>query len=166
MTKPHSSNLRILYDAARYGKTELLNGLIKQSINGVDYNKALCLTSANGHTECVKLLIPVSDPKNCNALSWASISGHAECVKFLIHVSDPKINNSYALRMAAEKDHFDCVELLLPHSDISKWDNNNWSFISFNVKQIIVSYFSKIFLEQNISINNKQISETKIPRKI
>jgi hypothetical protein len=51
------------------------------------------------------------------ALREAALGGHADCVKLLIPVSDPKAHESYALRWAAHEGHADCVALLLPASD-------------------------------------------------
>ena len=146
--------MKKIIEAAKNGDYEQLRLLIKQSENSNDYNKALEYASKNGHTECVKLLIPVSDTKNCNALSWASICGHTECVKLLIPVSDPKANNSEALIWAGENNNNDCVELLLPHSDISAWSKEEWRNIDPDVQNIILSYYSKISLEQNVLSNN------------
>ncbi len=55
------------------------------------------------------------DPKydnNSNALQLAAYYGHTECVKLLIPVSDPKVNDSAALQWATINDHTDCVDLL------------------------------------------------------
>ena len=84
-----------------------------------DSSRALRWAAENGHTECVKLLIPVSDPKagNSYALRKAAENGHTECVRLLIPVSDPKADNSYALRWAARNGHTECVKLLIPVSD-------------------------------------------------
>jgi ankyrin repeat protein len=73
----------------------------------------------NGHIECVKLLIPVSNPKDrySSALQLAARHGHTQCVELLIPVSNPKAHNSYALQEAAVHGHTQCVELLYPVSD-------------------------------------------------
>jgi hypothetical protein len=72
-----------------------------------------------GHTECVRLLIPVSHPADVGsqALRWAAMEGHAECVRLLIPVSDPKVFGSEALRYAALNGHLDCVQPLVPVSE-------------------------------------------------
>jgi hypothetical protein len=70
-----------------------------------DNSYALQLAAKYGHTEIVKLLIPVSDPKACDnyALQLAAKYGHTEIVKLLIPVSDPKIYNSYVISMCGEQ---------------------------------------------------------------
>lgn len=80
---------------------------------------ALVLAAKNGHAECVKLLIPVSDPKahGSLALSHAASNGHLECVKLLIPVSSPKANDSRALHIASMDGHAECVKILIPVSD-------------------------------------------------
>ena len=187
-------------EAAIAGDLEQLKRLVKQITNPNDYNEALQLSAINGHTECVKLLIPLSDPKKNGsyALRLASEKGHTECVKLLIPVSDPKADNSYALRWASEIGHTECVkllipvsdvktnnsqalrwasesnnncfELLLPHSDISKWGSGHWENINSDIRNIIRSYYSKISLERSLIENglpnNNQISKSKKSHKI
>jgi ankyrin repeat protein len=84
-----------------------------------DESRALSEAAERGHLECVRLLIPVSDPlaDGSRALSEAAENGHVECVRLLIPVSDPLARDSVALRWAAVKGHADCVALLLPASD-------------------------------------------------
>ena len=108
---------------ATIGNADQLKILIKQS-NSIDCSKALIISAVNGHTECVKLLIPLSNPKtnDSEALRLASSSGHTECVKLLIPVSDPKAKNNYALRWASSDGYDECVNLLIPVSDAK---NNN-----------------------------------------
>ena len=50
--------------------------------------------------------------ENNISLQRAAENGDLECVKLLLPVSDPKAMNSYALRWAAENGHVECVELL------------------------------------------------------
>ena len=72
-----------------------------------------------GHAECVKLLIPVSNPQDdcSSALQWAARNGHVTCVELLIPVSDPKAKNSLALYWAVISGNLECVNLLIPVSD-------------------------------------------------
>ena len=101
-----------------------LNILITQSKNIIscgeyEYSQALQTASYYGHIECIKLIIPLSDPKDNNSfpLRLASQNGHIECVRLLIPVSDPKSNKSLALRIACENGHAECAKLLTPVSD-------------------------------------------------
>lgn len=82
------------------------------------FNLALCQSAQNGHSECIKLLIAVSNPKELGSLALikAAIEGHAECVKLLIPVCDPLLRESHALMSAAAKGSLECVQLLLPYT--------------------------------------------------
>ena len=82
-------------------------------------SEALALAARNGHAECVKLLIPVSDPKHggSRALRRAARYGHHECVSLLIPVSDAHAERPSALSLAAEKGHVECVNLLIPEAN-------------------------------------------------
>ena len=196
MSKQQTESLftKIIKEAT-VGNADQLKILIKQS-SSIDCGKALIISAAKGHTECVKLLIPVSDQKtnksealrwscynghaecakllisvsdqktNNQALGWATCNGHTECVKILIPVSDPKSNKSEALLWAAEDNHNDCIKLLLPHSDISKWGENQWKDINSDTQKFIKSYYSKTSLEQNVLPINDQILKPKKSRKI
>ena len=77
---------------ATIGDAEQLSILIAQSKKPTNFNITLFLASENGHSECVKFLIPLSNPKNKNseALRIASLKGHVESVKLLIPFSAPK----------------------------------------------------------------------------
>lgn len=81
--------------------------------------RALRRAAAEGHAECVRLLIPFSDPKpdGSEALGLAAKGGHLECVRILIPASDPLANESHALAAAAENGNIDCVSLLIPVSN-------------------------------------------------
>ena len=108
-----------IIEAVTADNLEQLDVLFAQSKNNVKYSSALQWASENGHIKCVKLLIPVSDPKmnNSEALRRASKNGHVKCVKLLIPVSDPNANNSYALQLASAAGHTECVKLLIPVSN-------------------------------------------------
>ncbi len=100
----------------------------------VDKNgmSALMLAASGGHTECVKLLLPVSDAlaANCaglSALMFAARGGNAACVALLLPVSEALATTnrgSSALMLATENGHVECVELLLPVSDLCA--KNDW----------------------------------------
>jgi len=104
----------------------VIKRLIKEGANPKAGNSyALIWAAVNGHTEIVKLLIPVSNPKanDSAALRWAAINGHTEIVKLLIPVSDPKARDSAALRWAAINGHTEIVKLLIPVSDPKACDS-------------------------------------------
>ena len=73
----------------------------------------------NGHSECLRLLVEASGPKEkyADALFLAARSGRAECLSLLIPVADPKAEDSCALLLAASNGHVECLKLLIPVSD-------------------------------------------------
>ena len=134
------------------GDSNKLKILLTQLKDSFDCIEALNEASKNGYDECVKLFISKSNIKinKSQALFLASINGHAECVKLLIPLHDPRDNNSHELRSSTQNNHNDCVELLLPYSDISARRLKDWKCISSDIKQVILSYFSKITLNYNL----------------
>lgn len=111
-----------LLDAIKSGSAGALSNLLARRVPcpPAELNDALRLAARIGASECVKLLVPISDPKSCDseALRWAARSGHAACVKLLTGVSNPKAQSSQALCQAAEEGHYECVTLLIPESEI------------------------------------------------
>lgn len=77
-------------------------------------SRALRLAAEGGHADCVKLLIPVSDPlaRGSGALAMAAERGHIECVKLLIPVSDQRASGYRALKLATEFNRVECARLL------------------------------------------------------
>ena len=104
-------------DSAEVERLSYFVGLKSNMVGGG--SQELWWAAEEGHVECVKLLIPVCDPKvdKSWALLAATRNGHTECVKLLISVSDPKADDSFALLVAAMHGHTDIVELLIPVSD-------------------------------------------------
>lgn len=92
---------------------------------GSGVSAALWCAAIAGSVECVRALLPVSDPKanESYALVLAAQNGHAECVKLLLPVSDAKSKNSCALRLAALEGSSECVRLLLASSDPTENDS-------------------------------------------
>lgn len=129
-----------LIAAAMCGLADEVNELIPRTDPKINNSEALREAAERGHVECVKALIPVSDPDHymdayCshNALELAAMNGHADCVELLIHVTDVKseeknaflkdyleesYNDCSVLELAAERGHVDCVKLLMPVSDV------------------------------------------------
>jgi hypothetical protein len=60
------------------------------------------------------------------ALKNAAYRGRWRCVELLLPVSDPKVHDSEALWMAARRRHGRCVSLLAPVSDTSGWADWQW----------------------------------------
>lgn len=76
------------------------------------------LAAAKGHTECIRLLLPLFDLQaKSEALVWATAKGQTTYLKLLIPVSDPKADNSYVLQKAVANAHQSCIDLLYPVSD-------------------------------------------------
>lgn len=92
-------------------------------------NTALMLAAANGHPQCVKILLKPCGARWVNgegkdALMVAAQAGHADCVAALIgdgmamRVSSRRFGASTALTLAAAHGHSDVVELLIPASNL------------------------------------------------
>jgi ankyrin repeat protein len=93
---------------------ELARGVVVQHI----YSQALRQAALHGHFDCLKILLPASDPQaeKSFALRWAAFHGHVESVRLLLPLSDPKALDSQALSWAASAGHLECVNILLPLS--------------------------------------------------
>lgn len=72
-----------------------------------------------GHVDCVRLLIPVSEPTadDSAALCAATRARNFECVMLLAPLSNARVDDSAALRSASRHGHHECVKLLIPLSD-------------------------------------------------
>lgn len=77
------------------------------------------VAARDGHTDKVRRLIPISDPKSNDsaALYWAAANGHAECVRLLAPVSDANSDEASPLFKSAQRGYQECVQLLLPATD-------------------------------------------------
>lgn len=78
--------------------------------------------AANGHTRCVELLIPVSDPLSSDsvALRMAVCNSQLECVKLLLPVSDPTAGDNTILLAAVLSKNEESVALLYPVSNVDR----------------------------------------------
>ena len=109
-----------LVSAAQAGDAAKVSSLLAYGANPRSKKSgALVAAGENGHVECVRLLLPVSDAKAAESLALrvAANYGHAECVRMLLPLSDAKAENFYALRSAACSGHVECVRMLLAASD-------------------------------------------------
>lgn len=110
----------LLVESARRGRLSDVTHLLSLGADPLfEESHALRVAAANGHTQCVKRLIPPSNPKDgdSKALCSAAENGHADCVQLLIPVCDPKAKNSIAIYLAASHGRTECVGLLVPFSD-------------------------------------------------
>lgn len=74
---------------------------------------------AMGYSAGLKFLLPRLSRDNSTAvLQIAAQYGQSECLQLLIPVSDPKVSNSRPLWLAARCQHTTCVDLLFPVSDV------------------------------------------------
>ena len=115
LSDPTCNDSQALVCAASGGHTQCVRVLIPVSVLK---SPALNLAAGKGYTQCVKLLLPVYDLKaKSSALFWATANGHTDCVKLLILASDPKVDNSFALQKAVANAHQSCIDLLYSVSD-------------------------------------------------
>lgn len=117
-----------LFNAVQTGNVNLVAKLSAHDTL-TNNSEALVHAATWGKTDCVKLLIPISDPRvdDSLALRLAARYGHAECVKLLIPVSNCSADDNQALRTAAYGGYVQCVALLIPVSD---HDNKEYSALA------------------------------------
>ena len=117
----HASYSKKLFEAVQKG----LSSDIEQLLHVVKFtheaNCALRTAAKEGHIECVKLLLPVTDPKlnSSLALRFAVAEGHLDIVKLLLPVSNIKKGENSALCWAAMNGHLECVKILIDALDTS-----------------------------------------------
>lgn len=107
--------------AVLYGHNRCIELLIPVSDPQDNNSGALAAAASRGNCDGVKLLLPVSNPKDTStALIAAAQNGNAQCVRILLPVSDPLTNNSAALMVAAKNGHHKCVDILAPVSNVEE----------------------------------------------
>ena len=110
-----------LHPRKKLWTVETIKKLIEEGAN-VKANDSIALRKAayKGHTDIVKLFIPLSNVKagNSESLRGAVYNGHTDIVKLLIPYSDVNAIGSEALIWAIRKGHADIIKLLIPHSDV------------------------------------------------
>lgn len=104
--------------ASQDGKPECILALLAVSDPKVKSSWALGRVACRGLADCVRELIPLSDPKSSDALRWAAAGDFEDCVEMLIPVSDPGEHRSMALREALAYGSERCARLLLPFADM------------------------------------------------
>ena len=122
-----------LVDAVRKGDADRVGRLMEEGLAslkgplGRPFEKTGLMYAAEwGSTECVRLLLPVSDPGAMNegggsALHLAAAMGNEEVVRLLLPESDANLRDKGGmtpLMMAAVHGWDGCVEALLPVSDL------------------------------------------------
>ncbi len=123
-----------LLDAARIGDAATIQSVLASKPAATAKardplgNTALMLAAANGHPECVKILLKPCGARWVNnegmdALMVAAQAGHADCVPALMgcglaeRVNSRRLGASTALTLAAAHGHSDVLELLIPASN-------------------------------------------------
>ena len=110
-----------LNEAARAGDLDEVKRLVE--IEGADpmfgESKALLSAASTGEIECVKYLAPLSDPKAGIRpfMKKVQISPQVETMSVMF---DTDARNSAALQHAAMCGSTECVEFLIPLSDVEK----------------------------------------------
>lgn len=107
--------------AVQCGNTQGVQLFLESTPSKSDIQKLIYVAAMNGHTACVKMmlphsLVPGSQMKHNDALRAAALNGHVECMELLIPVSSSH-GRVCALCAAVEGGHNDCIEMLLPVSD-------------------------------------------------
>lgn len=77
---------KLLLGAASMGNATFVRKAIESGVDTTaNGSEALYAAAERGNVECVRLLIPVSDPDDyASALNMAAFEGHIECVRLLI----------------------------------------------------------------------------------
>lgn len=127
-------NARLLA-AAMHGDEVGLKAILREPGGGaltktIDMQNALAWAAREGHEDCVRLLLPVSDTwgkdgYGITPLMHAASAGHDACVEILLPVSDALAQSEdgmTALMRAACGGRDGCVRILLPESDVLATD--------------------------------------------
>jgi ankyrin repeat protein len=95
-----------LVEAAVYGDTDRVRRLITQGANVTTAeNSPLRLAAANGHADCVQVLVASgANPVDREALIRAAKGGYADVVDLLARDADP-VALDVALQLASERHH-------------------------------------------------------------
>ena len=107
-----------LYWAAANGHAECVQLLIPVSDANSDEGAPLFKSAHGGYSECVTLLLPATDPTYYyRALDFAAMAGRTDCVKILMSVVNTD-ERSNALQDASRCGRNDMVDLLFETSDV------------------------------------------------
>lgn len=111
---------RFLVDAASKGNVEEIQQALCHGANPkTDNYRPFFFALFNGHTNCVDVLIGVSDIEKIldPALLWAAKDGHIDCLKLLLKHRTKHTNIHGALVNSARHNKVDCLQLLLQYTD-------------------------------------------------
>ena len=105
-----------LLHSAEIGDCVTLAALLAQGASPLaEDSDALLQASSHGHSECVRILAPISEPTALSkALRLAVSSDNAACAKLLIAACPAPLNYNDLLRMAAADGHVASLKILSP----------------------------------------------------
>ena len=114
------TNTELLIRAAQEGDTNEVQRLIPLSAPKEQHSQALLQAVRKIHVDCIKVLIPVSNPKDYNDLFLEAVKvGHEPSIELLMAVADPKFNDSEALFWSTEMRNSDIIDMLIDVSDVN-----------------------------------------------
>jgi len=103
-----------------YQKLIVVYTKIRTEITMSTFNHPLVVAARTGNSDALTQLLSTERfALSTYALEVAAENGHANCVDILIPFSEPDQNDSRPLERAAEKGHTQCVERLIPVSDMT-----------------------------------------------
>lgn len=112
------------------------------------------VAAANDRVHCLKLLLSRSELTHDHALIVAARKGHSQCVKLLIAVSNPRAHQSCALSLAVLSGNQRCVDLLLPVSDphvaLRTIEHDFCDLQSYEVLERAIAHHQKQLLEKSL----------------
>jgi len=113
------TNTTLLIQAAHNGDANEVRRLIPLSDPTNYHSRALLKAVRQKHVECVQMLIPVSNPNDCNIILVEAVKiGYRPNIELLIAAADPKFNDSEALYCATQMRNDDIIEMLIDISDV------------------------------------------------
>lgn len=114
------ANTGLLIRAAQEGDTHEVQRLIPLSTPQEQHSQALLQAVRKQHVDCIKILIPVSNPKDYNDLFLEAVKvGYEPSIELLMVVADPKFNDSEALFWSTEMRNSDIIDMLIDVSDVN-----------------------------------------------
>lgn len=149
---PHSDTYRhdslVFRNAARDGSVEMLQYLLPMSDPKANNSEALAFAIMGGHTDAFDFLLPLSDitQRPDDFISPAASHGRADLLEILLQQIKPQ--SSKMLMMPSLNGHTQCVELLLPHCDLSHDDYCSWRWAIHNWRTGVVR-----LMAQHLDVN-------------
>lgn len=104
-----------LIAAVTSGNAQLLKELLKDA-SQEEATDALVEAAEKGRTTCLELLLDKGDPQvdNCLPLCAAALFNHTDCVRLLLPVSDQS-GIQHSVRLAASEDNQSMFDVVYPY---------------------------------------------------